>query len=134
MNVTVTRTIKAPPEAVYDVWLDPTNPGGPWFGAAKQIIDVHVDGLFYHVADHQGRKWTHYGRFTKLERGRMIEYTWMSEATHGIETTVAIALRAVAGGTELALVHRDLPDDDAGRGHEPGWTFIAEAVAKRLER
>jgi uncharacterized protein YndB with AHSA1/START domain len=134
MNVTITRTIKASPEAVYDVWLDPTSPGGPWFGAVKQIVDVKVDGLFYHVADHQGRKWAHYGRFTKLERGRTIEYTWMSEATHGIETNVAIALRAVAGGTELALVHRDLPDDDAGRGHEPGWQFIVECVAKRLER
>jgi uncharacterized protein YndB with AHSA1/START domain len=134
VNVTVTRTIKAAPEAVYDVWLDPTSPGGPWFAAARAIVDVKVDGLFFHVADHAGRKWAHYGRFVKLERGRAIEYTWMSEATHGIETTVSIALRVTSAGTELELVHRDLPDDDSGRGHEAGWTFITDCVAKRLER
>ena len=134
MNVTVTRTIKAAPESIYDVWLDPKSPGGPWFGAAKAIVDVKVDGLFYHVGAHEGRQWAHYGRFVKLERGRAIEYTWMSEATHGIETTVSIELRAAAGATELVLVHRDLPDDDRGRSHETGWKFITDCVAQRLER
>jgi uncharacterized protein YndB with AHSA1/START domain len=132
MNVTVTRTIKAAPEAVYDVWLDPTSPGGPWFAATPSIIDVKVNGLFYHVADHAGRRWAHYGRFVTLARGRSIEYTWMSEATHGIETSVSIELCAVAGGTELVLVHSGLPDDDAGRGHEPGWTFIVDSIRDAL--
>jgi hypothetical protein len=36
--------------------------------------------------------WPHYGRFIRLDRGRAIEHTWMSEATRGLEATVAIAL------------------------------------------
>lgn len=133
MNVTVTRTIKATPDQIYDVWLDPESPGGPWFSARPPIIDVKVDGLFYHVSDYKGRPWAHFGRFVALERGKHIEYTWMSEATRGIETTVTLDFRAVSGGTELVLVHSGLHDDD-GPGHRDGWSFIVESVVKRLER
>ena len=33
-DITVTRTIPAPAEKIFDVWIDPKSPGGPWFGAA----------------------------------------------------------------------------------------------------
>ncbi len=68
-ELTVTRMISAPPQDVYDVWIDPKSPGGPWYGAAKAIVNATVDGLFYHAMEFEGRNWPHYGRFTKLERG-----------------------------------------------------------------
>jgi len=133
MNVTVTRTIKATPEQVYEVWLDPKSPGGPWFSARPPIIDIKVDGLFYHVSDSKGRQFPHFGRFVALERGKHIEYTWMSPATRGLETTVTLDFRAVNGGTELVLVHTGLHDDDVA-DHDRGWSFIADCVVKRIER
>ena len=45
-DLTVTRMIPAPPTAVFDVWMDPKSPGGPWFGAERTIINPVVDGLF----------------------------------------------------------------------------------------
>jgi uncharacterized protein YndB with AHSA1/START domain len=33
-EISVSRTIPAPAEKVFDVWIDPKSPGGPWFGAA----------------------------------------------------------------------------------------------------
>jgi hypothetical protein len=31
---------------VFDVWIDPKSPGGPWFGAERVILNPVVDGLF----------------------------------------------------------------------------------------
>ena len=58
------RTIPAPPEDVFDAWLNPKIPGNPWNAAEKFILSPKVDGLFY---------WTfkgtaHYGRFTEFDR------------------------------------------------------------------
>ena len=40
-----------------------------------------------------------YGRFVALERGRLIEHTWVSEATRGCETLVTITLEPRDGTT-----------------------------------
>ena len=91
-DLTVSRTIHGSAEEVFDVWLDPKSPGGLWFGVERAIINPVVDGLFYHVVKHEGRSWPHYGRFIRLDRGRTIEHTWVSEATRGLETVVTITL------------------------------------------
>jgi len=92
MEVTVSRQIQGAPEAVYDAWLNPNSPGGLWFGVERAILNVAVDGLFFHSVKHEGRSWAHYGRFIRLDRGRTIEHTWMSEGTRGLESIVTITL------------------------------------------
>ena len=57
-DVTVTRAIPAPVEKVFDVWMDPNSPGGPWFGAERTILNAAVDGLFYFAVKHEGRTWS----------------------------------------------------------------------------
>ena len=133
-DLRVTRTIPASPERVYDVWLDHTSPGGPWHGAKKVIIDLAVDGLFYHAMDWEGRTWSHYGRFLALERGKKIEHTWMSPATLGLETVVSITLDQKGDDTVITIDHRGVPDDDMGRHHAQGWTWIAEAMADAVKK
>ena len=46
-EVTVSRTIPASAEKVFDMWMNPKSPGGPWFGAERLIVNPLVDGLFY---------------------------------------------------------------------------------------
>ena len=82
-DITVARTIPASAEKVFDVWINPTSPGGPWFSAECLILNPVVDGLFYLAVKHEGRTWPHYGRFTQIDRPRLLEHTWMSEATKG---------------------------------------------------
>ncbi len=133
-ELVLTRNIPASPEAIYDVWLDPKSPGGPWFGAKRVILDPEVDGLFFHAVEHEGRTWAHYGRFTVLERGARIEHTWMSEATRGVESVVTVTLTPKDGGTLVTLRHTGVPDDEMGRSHADGWGFILGAVAERVSR
>ena len=141
VDLKLSRFIPGPPDEVFDVWFDPARPGGPWHGAKKTIMNLAVDGMFYFgieraVLEKKGVTLRspglhgHFGRFTAIDRPRSAEHTWMSEHTHGIETTVSVTFEPRDGGTQLTIVHRALPDDDGGRRHEGGWTSLLE----RLER
>ena len=132
IDLTLSRIIKAKPEQVFDVWLDTRSPGGPWFGCERVILQPVVDGLFYHGVRHDGRMWAHYGRFIRLERPRLIEHTWVSEATRGIETIVTLDIAPRGDETALTLRHSNVPDDAMGRRHEEGWNFVLSAIAGRL--
>jgi len=132
IDLTLSRTIKAKPEEVFDVWLDTRSPGGPWFGCERVILQPVVDGLFYHCVRHEGRLWAHYGRFIRLERPRSIEHTWVSEATRGVESIITLDLVPRGDETALTLRHSNVPDDAMGRRHEEGWNFVLSAIADRL--
>ncbi len=134
ISVTVTRKIPATPAEVFDSWIDRDHPGGPWFGMKHVILNPVVDGLFYHAVDHQGKTWPHYGRFITLDRPNKIEHTWMSEATKGHESVVTITLKADGNDTEITLNHSGIPDDEMGRSHEGGWTWILSMLAQRFEK
>ena len=132
IDINLSRTVNATPEQVFNVWLDATSPGGPWFGAERVILQPQPDGLFYHCVQHQNRPWAHYGRFTRIEKPRVIEHTWVSEATQGRETVVTLTLEPRGRGTEVTLRHSGVPDDEMGRRHKDGWGFTLDAIAKRF--
>lgn len=134
IDISVTRAVPAPAEKVFDVWMDPSSPGGPWFGADRVIVNVAVDGLFYMAAKHEGRTWPHYGRFVAIERPRKVEYTWVSEATQGIESIVTVTFEPRGEQTEVTLRHSGVPDDEMGRRHEEGWTWVLSMVAERFAK
>ena len=133
MEITVARTIRGSAEEVFDAWLDPKSPGGLWFGVERAIVNPVVEGLFYHAVLHEGRSWAHYGRFIRLDRGRTIEHTWVSEATKGLESIVTITLTPRSGSTEVTLRHTNLPDDDLARSHQGGWSWYLDTLARRFE-
>ena len=133
IDIAVTRIITAPAAQVYDVWIDPKCPGCPWYGAERAIVNPAVDGLYYFAVLYQSRIWAHYGRFTRLDKPHTIEYTWMSEATKGLESLVTTTFTARGNQTEVKLVHSGVPDDELGRQHEEGWTAILKALGERLE-
>jgi uncharacterized protein YndB with AHSA1/START domain len=132
IDVTVSRLIAASPERVFNVWMDPESPGGPWFGAARIVLNPVVDGLFYLAVKHEGRTWPHYGRFILIERSNKVEYTWVSEATQGVESIVSVTFEPRGGETEITLRHSGVPDDEMGRRHREGWTWILSALADRF--
>ncbi len=94
------------------------------------ILNPVVDGLFYFVVKHEGRTWPHYGRFLQIERPRLVEYTWMSEATKGAESIVTVTMEARGEETEVTLRHSGVPDDEMGRQHQEGWASVLSALAE----
>jgi uncharacterized protein YndB with AHSA1/START domain len=131
-EIAVTRTIPASAEEVFNFWLDPKPLGGPWFGADRLILHPAVDGLFYFAVRHEGRTWPHYGRSLRLDRPRNIEYTWVSEATKGLESIVTITFERRGNQIEVTLRHTGVPDDEMGRQHQEGWNWILSMLAERF--
>jgi uncharacterized protein YndB with AHSA1/START domain len=131
-DITVTRAIPGPPGQVFDVWMDAKSPGGPWFGSERTIMNPVVDGLFYLAVSHEGRTWPHYGRFLAIDRPHRVEYTWVSEATKGVESIVSVSFESRGEQTEVILRHAGVPDDDMGRQHKEGWTSFLSMLAERF--
>lgn len=131
-ELTVSRTIPAPAEKVFDMWMNPKGPGGPWYGVERLIFNPTVDGLFYSLVKHQGSEHPHYGRFLRIERPYRIEHTWMSKGTQGEESVVSITLDPRGDDTEFTLRHSGLPDNELGRKHKDGWSWILDMLAQGL--
>jgi uncharacterized protein YndB with AHSA1/START domain len=131
-EIEVTHLIPASADEVFDVWMDANSAGGPWFGADRIILNPVVDGLFYMAVKHEGRIWPHYGRFLKIDRPAAVEYTWVSEATKGLESVVALAFKSAGEKTEVTLRHSGVPDDAMGHQHKEGWTWVLSTLAERF--
>jgi uncharacterized protein YndB with AHSA1/START domain len=133
IELRVSRTIAARVERVFAVWMDPASPGGPWYGADKVIVEVKVDGLFYLAMAGQGKVWPHFGRFVRIEQPRMVEFTWMSEGTQGLESTVEVTFEGRGDETEVTLRHAGVPDDEMGRKHAEGWGWVLSQLAEQFK-
>jgi len=120
LELKIERTIPAPPGEVFDAWLNPKIPGNPWNMADKLLLNPKVDGFFYWLV----KGTPHYGRFTEMERPARIPHTWMSPNTLGEESTVTVTFKKQGEGTLMTLVHSDIPDTEAGRGHDKGWNYF----------
>jgi uncharacterized protein YndB with AHSA1/START domain len=121
IEVKAVRVIPAQPEEVFDAWLSAQVPGTVWHAAEKFIIDPRTDGLFYWRTSSQV---PHYGRFTAVQRPARLEHTWISPNTQGRETEVTVTFERIDTGTRMTLTHTNLPDTEAGRGHDKGWNYF----------
>jgi uncharacterized protein YndB with AHSA1/START domain len=131
IDLSVSRTMDAAPEEIFDAWIDPAKLGA-WFGAGRLIMNPAVDGLYYMAVEYEGRIWPHYGRFLRIERPRLVEQTWMSEGTRGLESIVTLRLEPRGDRTEVTIRHTGVPDDEEGRKHEEGWSSLLEEIDHRL--
>lgn len=128
MEFTVTHVIPATPQELSDAWLDGDSPRGPWLGDGARRIDPVVGGAYYWV-DLEGEKSPpHYGRFLRIERPRLIEYTFVSKFTHGLDSIVTVEFASTGGQTEVTLRHSGLPDGKDGLDHKKAWIGILANV------
>ncbi len=127
VDITVERTIPAPPGEVFDAWLDPKVPGSLWHGHDKLIFNPQGDGLWYLLTLVHGRNGTpHYGRFMELNRPRLIQHSWVSPHTLGEESIVTVTFEKEGEGTLLTLVHSGLANEAMANAHEKGWSSILD--------
>jgi uncharacterized protein YndB with AHSA1/START domain len=133
ISIRVPAHLDASPAEVYRAWTDPAELTH-WLveGGRCVISAVEPDGLYYLSMLYEGRHYPHYGRYLRTEPGRLLEFTWVSEGTRGLESEVAVRLTPERGGTRLELTHSGLQDDKSARSHEGGWAELLELLARRL--
>jgi uncharacterized protein YndB with AHSA1/START domain len=113
-SIQVSAVIPATPLDVYEAWLDGGRHGAMTGGNAT--VEPQVGGR--HTA------WDGYieGRTLELDPGRRIVQSWRSlDFPVGAgDSRLEISLRAVDGGTELTILHSEIPEGQ-GVEYELGW-------------
>ena len=113
-SYTLTATIPASPEEIYDAWLDS-------FGHSE------MTGSPATMSDQVGAEvsaWEGYitGRNLELVPGERIVQSWRTsefEEEHG-DSVITLTLEPVEGGTLLTLEHSNVPDEQKSY-EEGGW-------------
>lgn len=129
----VRRVLPAPPEAVFAAWTDPASlarwmaPGG----TADAMLDLRIGGKFRIAMAGAGGTVVHTGEYLAIEPPTRLVFTWRSAHTGDAPTLVTVLLQPCAGGTDLTLIHAQLPDD-AFAPHRAGWAFLLDQLAARL--
>jgi uncharacterized protein YndB with AHSA1/START domain len=138
VTVTVKRRFAAPPERVFDAWLDSKLVAQWMFGPnlrdeeiLRIAIDPRVGGLFSFVVRRQGQEIDHVGEYLEIDRPRRLAFTWAVGQRSPDDTHVFIDIAPLGAGCELTLRHERVWADYEARTAQ-GWTSMLEAVARLL--
>jgi uncharacterized protein YndB with AHSA1/START domain len=135
LSLSIQRTIKASPEAVYAAWLDPATIRRFMAGGADQTVteartDARVGGGF-RIVMASDKDIVHEGVYKDLVPHSLIRFTWASPYSPA-DSEVTIRLAAVAGGTEITLTQVKFLSEGARDGHSAGWARILERLDTAL--
>jgi len=136
-RVRATRRYDAPPDAVFDAWLDPKLARGFLFATpdgqmVKAEIDPRVGGHF-NFTDRRpdAGDVEHVGTYLEIDRPRRLVFDFAVPKYDPKETRVAIEIVPAGAGAELMLVH-DGVFEEWGTQTQQGWTTILGKLAKAL--
>lgn len=140
--VTVTRRIAAPPERVFQAFVDPELLVQWQFPSRSVRMEVAAfearpGGRYrfhFHVED--GGVDVVGGRFLELAPPKRLVFTWTWDTTDrdgGVETQVSVDLSPDGGGTRVTVTHERLPSASSRRRHEQGWTGALGHLAELVE-
>ncbi len=129
-QLTVERTMAASPETLYIAWTERFD---VWCAVPGTLrMEAKAGAPFFFETHSEGERHPHYGRFLRLEENRLVELTWLTWATKGLETVVTVELARNGTGTDLRLTHKGFPDEESRDGHEEGWAAFLPEFDKRL--
>jgi uncharacterized protein YndB with AHSA1/START domain len=133
----VVKRFAAPPEKVFDAWLDTKMIGTFMFGPQlrdEQIVrlslEARVGGKFSFAVRRQGNEIDHIGEYLEIDRPKRLVFTWgIKGDSQGAK--VIIDIKPHAAGCELTLTHELAPgwEDFAPRVEEAWNKMLGELAA-----
>ena len=142
LKLEIKRFINAPRARVYQAWTDPAQLR-EWFGpknvkTRELVVDSRVGGKFrWDLINSEGEKMTMRGKFRELQSGKRVVFTWKWEDDEDWEnhlSVVTVELCDRDGGTELRLVHEQLPNEQSRDGHNGGWNSALDKLEKFFDK
>jgi len=142
LSLEIKRFINAPRDRVYAAWTDPAQLR-QWFGPEKVqtrnlIADARVGGKFrWDLTNSEGEKMTCLGEYRELQPGKKIVFTWQWDDDEDWEnhtSVVTVELSDRDNGTELRLIHEQLPNEASRDGHTEGWNSALDKLEKFFSR
>ena len=139
VEVRVSRRFEAPPERVFDAWLDPQT-AGKWLFATpagemvRVEIDARVGGRFVFVDRRSGEDIEHTGEYLEIDRPKRLAFSFVVPRFSSEPSRIQVELAPAAsspGTTLLTLLHEGVFAEFAGRTEE-GWASILEGLERSL--
>jgi uncharacterized protein YndB with AHSA1/START domain len=127
------RRIKAPPAKVFAAITQPEKMilwWGPDAGPTLSVdADVRPGGRFSIVFRLlNGDEHNPTGMYREVVPDRKLVFTWDWPGSPERESLVTFLLAPMDGGTELTLIHEQLPDEAARESHELGWSGLLDKL------
>ena len=133
LKTTVSKTIAAPADKLFDAWLDPEKlatfmlpkPGMP---QPEVKMDARVGGRFDILMDTGESKIPHHGEYIEIDRPRRLVFSWNSPfSAEGSEVTIEFTENS-PNETEITLTHIKFPSEESRNNHEAGWGNILSSL------
>jgi len=138
--VVVARVLPAPPDVVYDEWLD-ADGMSEWMCPRPAVptrieIDPRVGGRYLIDIDDEGLALTITGRYLELDRPRLLRFSWHCNTWEpgSADSEVTVALDPHEGGRTLMTIRHERLPADLADSHEAGWGRIAAQLEQALAR
>ena len=135
-TLTISRHFDAPPERVFEAWLDPEQISR-WMGprgvrAEATQLDARVGGgyaITMHKPDNSIARVT--GAYKEIKRHSRLAFTWtwLDEIR---ETLVTLTFKPAGKGTDMTLQHTGFSNAERRDQHNFGWNGSLDKLAEAL--
>ena len=132
-TVRVSHRFTAPPEQVFDAWLDPAKArkflfATPTGQMVRAETDPRVGGQFTFTDRRDGEDVDHTGEYLEIERPRRLVFTFMVPKYSSVVTRVTIDIVPLESGCQLTLTHEGVLKEYE-EGSKEGWSRILAGLA-----
>ncbi len=138
-QIQLKRELAATPDEVYDAWTDATSLA-QWMvpivgGRTDAQVDARVGGDYRVAMYGISSEFVQAGEYLRLERPRLIEFTWTADHAEPRRSIVTVELKPIGKNhTELTLTHRLLPNEAAAQNHQTGWDSGLDSLVAHVNR
>jgi uncharacterized protein YndB with AHSA1/START domain len=124
--------IVAPPERVFQAWIDPQQRLAWWgddvtYRSTKLDSDLRVGGKWRTEGKNaEGKEFSVFGEYTRIEPPKALGFTWNHRwgGADMPETHVLIELIPTSSGTHVTLTHSGFTTAPERDSHNQGWTRV----------
>ena len=125
----VERTIPAPPEQVFDAWVNPETLVQWWGPEGMDIphhrLDVREGGAWETtMRNSEGGEVICSGVYRVIDRPNRLVFTWawkQDDGLRGHETEITVTFTPDGDGTKMVLDQRSFAEVKSRDGHGMGW-------------
>ena len=132
LQVSLERHTHLSPRQIYLAWTARLD---LWLASPGSFLSQGKPNAPYFFDTYaNGSRVPHYGRFLRMETEKLIEFTWITSETQGVETVLTITLIPSEIGTIISLVHKGFSTEDQRLIHSKAWPYLLEQLEIRMSR